>query len=197
MSELCSMLTSWSTQSIWPSAATHRKSKTRYVKSFSLWKASTKKICSQVRQCRTHAHTHTHLQHAEPSTFACALWLCRMPDVSAAIPHTRKIPSALPGGGQFCLRCPSHPDSPMSPIAVAGLHSGHNMPRTTAESHEHSWLCCTTAYWQYHAKVHLQLNARDWLEYYFQLPRGSWMRSPRAANVTQKLCIWVCFILSL
>lgn len=152
MSALCSMLTSWSTQSIWPSAAIHGKSKTRHIKSF---KAETKefdnfKMCvsphtnfSPAKGIHTHTRTHTHLQRGEPSTCACALWLCRTPDVSAAFPHTGRIPSALPGRGQFFPPRPSRPDSPTSPIAAAELHSGRNKPGTAVESRQHFRLCRT------------------------------------------------------
>lgn len=77
-----------------------------------------------------HTHTHTHLQHGEPSTCACAPSVCKRLDASAAPPHMGQNLSEQPGGGQFCLQCPAHPDSPMSHKATAVPHGDHNTPVT-------------------------------------------------------------------
>lgn len=80
----------------------------------------------------THAHrrkrTHTHLQHGEPSTCACAPSVCRRLDASAAPPHMAQTLSEQPGGGQFGLQCPAHPDSLTSHTANAGPGSDRNTP---------------------------------------------------------------------
>lgn len=146
MSALCFILTNKSRQSIWPSAAAqgnrvkgNHPVKNHYRKvliiSFMLYshnrvqqKPSVKLYNQTYTSWIQQKHAHTHLQHGAPSTCACAPWVYKKLDVSAARPHKGKTLSGPPGGGLFSLRCPAHPDSLTSQTANAEPHSAHNMP---------------------------------------------------------------------
>ncbi len=116
--------------------------KTKTYFTINLWFIlNTLSIKSQTHLLNQMHASHTHLQHGEPSTCACAPSVCRRLDVSAAPPHTVQNLSEQPDGGQFGPLCLAHPDSRVSQTADAAPHSDHNTPAVAECMRVESHLC--------------------------------------------------------